>query len=143
MELPIQVNSSPIFNMARVGYRLAMHVALVGLRFDQAQILAQLEPSFSKFGHLDKLEPRTCVIARWLRSRIVSDDLMLFVRPGSLFLFCNLARVGFSCEYSGGCSDQFSRERRSARQVTIFSVYSLLGGAQADREVPDRFFKQV
>ena len=90
----------------------------------QAQILAQLEPSFSQFGHLDKLSQ----VLVWLLggcAGIVSNVLILFVRPGSLFLLCNLARVGFSCEYFGGCSDPFSREIRSARQVTIFSWYTI------------------
>ena len=56
---PTQTNSSKIHNCDGVGYRLAIHLALVGLswlEFDQAQIFAQLEPGFPPFGHLSQFK---------------------------------------------------------------------------------------
>ena len=58
--LPTQTNSSQVHNFDGVGYRLATHLEWVGsswLEFDQAQIFAQLEPSFPPFGHLSQLNP--------------------------------------------------------------------------------------
>ena len=75
---PTQANSSQVFNLDGVGYRLATHVSWVcwsclelagvgssWLDFDQAQIFAQLEP----FGHLGQLSPSCLAIVMWLRGR--------------------------------------------------------------------------
>ena len=81
-------NWSQVFNLDGVGYRLATQLASVGWSWievawiHQAQIFAQLEPSFPPFGHLGQLLPSCLVIVRWLHSRS-QTICMVFLRAGS------------------------------------------------------------
>ena len=67
--LPTKAKCAQVFNLPWGGYRLVTHLARVGsswLEFDQAQIFAQLEPSFlPAFGDLGQLKPTLAKLFRY------------------------------------------------------------------------------
>ena len=78
------------------------------LEFDQGQMFAQLEPSFSPFGHLSQLKPTLAKLFCYcyVTTRSYSKNWMVFLRTGSTwryrlatrrrkFWFCNLVRVAW------------------------------------------------
>ena len=109
--LPTQANSSQVHNFDGVGYRLATHLAWVGLNL----IKLKFSPNSSQLFHRlatsansSQLSPSCFVIVMWLRGRM-QTIWMVYLRAGLTwryrlanrrckFWFCNLARVGLSCE---------------------------------------------